>query len=50
MCIRDRRYVVFFVLAIFGGYRREELLGFEFRDFNFTTNVVTVERLSLIHI
>ena len=41
------RYVVFFVLAIFGGYRREELLGFEFRDFNFTTNVVTVERVSL---
>lgn len=41
------RYVVFFVLAIFGGYRREELLGFEFRDFNFTTNVVTVARVSL---
>lgn len=25
------RYVVFFAPAIFGGYRREELLGFEFR-------------------
>ena len=41
------RYVVFFVSAIFGGHRRRELLGFEFRDFNFTTNVVTVERVSL---
>lgn len=41
------RYQVFFALAIFGGYRREELCGFEFSDFDFEAGTATVNRVSL---
>jgi integrase len=37
----------FFLLAIYGGFRREELLGFEWKDINFSNNVITVNRASL---
>lgn len=41
------KYQVFFTLAIFGGYRREELCGFEFRDMDFKNFTATVNRVSL---
>jgi integrase len=37
----------FFLLAIYGGFRREELLGFEWSDIDFEHCVVTVSRASL---
>ena len=37
----------FFSLAMFGGFRREELLGFEFQDFDHDRHTVTVQRVSL---
>lgn len=37
----------FFLLAIYGGFRREELLGFEWSDMDFQNHVVTVSRASL---
>lgn len=37
----------FFLLAIYGGFRREELLGFEWSDIDFQNHVVTVNRASL---
>lgn len=37
----------FFLLAIYGGFRREELLGFEWSDIDFQNNVITVNRASL---
>lgn len=41
------RWQVFFSLALFGGYRREELCGFEFDDFDFEAHTATVNRASL---
>lgn len=41
------QYQVFFALAMFGGFRREELYGFEFSDFDFTGCTATVRRASL---
>ena len=41
------RWQVFFSLALFGGYRREELCGFEFTDFDFDAHTVSVRRASL---
>ena len=38
---------VFFSLALFGGFRREELCGFEFSDFDFERCTVSVRRASL---
>lgn len=38
---------VFFSLALFGGFRREELCGFEFEDFDFEQHTVSVRRASL---
>lgn len=37
----------FFLLAIYGGFRREELLGFEWSDIDFENSVITVNRASL---
>lgn len=37
----------FCLLAIYGGFRREELLGFEWKDIDFQNYVVTVNRASL---
>lgn len=41
------RWQVFFSLALFGGFRREELCGFEFEDFDFDRHTVSVRRASL---
>lgn len=41
------RWQVFFSLALFGGFRREELCGFEFSDFDFENHTVSVRRASL---
>ncbi len=37
----------FCLLAIYGGFRRAELLGFEWKDIDFENHVVTVNRASL---
>lgn len=41
------RWQVFFSLALFGGFRREELCGFEFDDFDFEQHTVSVRRASI---
>lgn len=41
------RWQVFFSLALFGGFRREELCGFEFQDFDMMEHTVSVRRASL---
>lgn len=41
------KWQTFFTLALFGGYRREEPLGFEFEDFEFEEHTVTVRRASV---
>lgn len=41
------KYQAFFTLAIYGGFRRGELLGFEWKDIDFDTGVVNVVRTAL---
>lgn len=41
------KWQVFFSLALFGGFRREELCGFEFNDFDFDQHTVSVRRVSI---
>ena len=41
------KWQVFFSLALFGGFRREELCGFEFEDFDMEAHTVIVRRASL---
>jgi len=41
------KYVCFFILAIYTGFRLGELLGLEWKDINFETNVITVNRTCL---
>ncbi len=41
------KYKAFFTLAMFGGFRRGELLGFEWSDLDFETGVISVMRTSL---
>lgn len=41
------KYRAFFTLAIFCGYRREELLGFEWDDIDFRNCLIAVNRASL---
>lgn len=40
-------YRVFFTLALFGGFRKGELLGLEWQDINFDSNIISVRRSSL---
>ncbi|MDF2631589.1 MAG: integrase family protein [Caproiciproducens sp.] len=40
-------YRVFFTLAIYGGFRRGELLGLEWKDINFDKNIISIQRESL---
>lgn len=40
------KYHVFFKLAVYSGYRRGELLGLEWKDVDFTNNVISVRRTS----
>ena len=41
------KWQVFFSLALFGGFRREELCGFEFEDFDHERHTVSVRRVSI---
>lgn len=41
------KYVLFYTLAIYTGFRRGELLGIEWKDIDFSTNMVTINRTSL---
>ncbi len=41
------QYRTFFTLAIFGGFRRGELLGLEWSDIDFTSGTVSIQRTSL---
>lgn len=41
-----QKYKIFFLLAIYGGFRRGEILGFEWKDINFETGVISVVRTS----
>lgn len=41
------KYQAFFVLAIYGGFRRGELLGLEWQDIDFKDCVVSIRRTSL---
>ena len=38
------KYHTFFVLAIYSGFRRGELLGLEWKDVDFENNVISVRR------
>lgn len=40
------KYRVFFNLAVFSGFRRGELLGLEWKDVDFTNNLISVRRTS----
>lgn len=41
------KYVLFYTLAIYTGFRRGELLGLEWKDIDFNTNMITINRTSL---
>ena len=41
------KYVVFFTLAMYTGLRKGELLGLEWKDFDFEHNLMTVVRTSM---
>jgi len=41
------KYQAFFILAIYGGFRRGELLGLEWKDIDLTTGVINISRTSL---
>ena len=40
------KYVVFFTMALYTGFRRGELLGLEWSDFGWDNNIVTISRTS----
>lgn len=40
-------YKAFFTLALYGGFRRAELLGLEWTDLNFTEQIIHIRRTSL---
>lgn len=40
------KYRVFLMLAVFGGFRRGEILGFEWKDIDFDSGVISVVRTS----
>ena len=42
------KYVVFFTLAMYTGLRKGELLGLEWKDFDFEHNLMTVVRTSML--
>ena len=41
------KYQAFFVLAIYGGFRRGELLGLEWQDIDFKDHIISIRRTSL---
>lgn len=42
----EPKYRTFFTLAIYTGFRRGELLGLEWKDIDFDTGVITINRVS----
>lgn len=42
------KYRTFFTLAVYGGFRRGELLGFEWKDVDFDNRVISVNRISYV--
>lgn len=40
------KYKAFFVLAIYGGFRRSEILGLEWKDIDFTERTISIQRTS----
>lgn len=42
----EPKYRTFFTLAIYTGFRRGELLGLEWKDIDFNTGVITINRVS----
>ena len=45
--VENLKYVVFFTMALYTGLRRGELLGLEWKDFNWERGIFTVNRNSL---
>lgn len=45
--IENYKYVVFFTLALYTGLRRGELLGLEWKDFDWEKSIMTISRNSL---
>ena len=43
----ELKYQAFFNLAVFGGFRRGEILGLEWKDIDFKDNIVNIRRNSL---
>ena len=43
------KYKMFFLLAVYGGFRKGEILGFEWKDIDFNNDVITVNRISLYY-
>ena len=41
------KYKAFFILAIYGGLRRGEILGLEWKDLDFTEHIIHIRRTSL---
>lgn len=41
------KYTLFYTMAVYTGFRRGELLGLEWKDFDFENHMVTVSRTSL---
>lgn len=41
------KYKAFFILAIYGGLRRGEILGLEWKDLDFTDHIIHIRRTSL---
>ena len=44
--IKYIKYKTFFTLAIYGGFRRGELLGLEWKDVDFQNSIITINRIS----
>jgi len=42
----ELKHVLFFSMAMFTGFRRGELLGLEYKDFDFNNKIVTINRTS----
>ena len=40
------KYRLYIMLAVYSGFRRSEMLGLEWKDIDFTNNIITVKRTS----
>lgn len=41
------KYKVFFIIAVFTGFRKAEIMGLEWKDIDFENNVITIGRISV---